>query len=100
MSNSITAEKLQERLKGKAKICLVDVRRKADYDRYPAMIEGAVWRDPEKIGEWGETLPTDSEVILYCVKGGQVSQSVAATLKLTHPDTTFLEGGLLGWESR
>ncbi len=100
MSNSITSEKLQEMFEGKAKICLVDVRRKADYDRSPAMIEGATWHDPEKVAEWGKTLPIDQKVILYCAKGGQVSQSVAATLQETHPDITFLEGGILGWESR
>lgn len=100
MSDSITAEKLQEILDGKAKVCLIDVRRKADYDRSPAMIGGAIWQDPEKVAEWGKTLPSDREVILYCVKGGQVSQTVADTLKETHSAIKFLEGGILGWEGQ
>jgi len=46
MSDSITAEKLQEILDGKAKVCLIDVRRKADYDRSPAMIGGGDMAGP------------------------------------------------------
>lgn len=57
MSDSITAEKLQEILAGKAKVCLIDVRRKSDYDRSPAMIEGAIWQDPEKVAEWKKHSP-------------------------------------------
>jgi hypothetical protein len=34
---------------------------------------GAEWRDPEKVDEWIKELPADKEVVLYCVRGGTVS---------------------------
>ncbi|MCP4338230.1 MAG: hypothetical protein GY799_04935 [Desulfobulbaceae bacterium] len=40
----------------------------------------------------------DQEVIVYCVKGGSVSQSVADALGKNHPGVHFLEGGILKWQ--
>lgn len=96
MSMSIASAELKAKL-SKDKVCLLDVRRKADYEKSPAMIEGAVWRDPEKVEEWSKVLPKDQELVVYCVKGGSVSQSVAAALQESHPGVKFLEGGILGW---
>lgn len=98
MNESISAEQLREMLDEQAEVCLIDVRRKADYDRSPTMIAGAVWHDPDEVADWGMNLPADREAIVYCVKGGQVSQSVAGALKKTHPRTRFLAGGILGWQ--
>ena len=100
MSNSISVENLQKMIEEQEQICLLDVRKKADYERSPAMVEGAAWCDPEKVVEWRDTLPMDRKIVVYCVKGGQVSQSVANTLAQTHPEISFLEGGILGWEER
>jgi rhodanese-related sulfurtransferase len=96
MSTSIASAELKAKL-SKDKVCLLDVRRKADYEKSPAMIESAVWRDPEQVEEWGKLLPRDRDLVVYCVKGGSVSQSVAAALQESHPGVRFLEGGILGW---
>lgn len=96
MSTSIAAAELKNKLSQKT-VCLLDVRRKADFEKSPETIEGAVWHDPENVVEWGKTLPKDQELVVYCVKGGSVSQSVADALQESHPDVKFLEGGILGW---
>ncbi len=96
MSTSIAAAELKNKLSQK-KVCLLDVRRKADFEKSPETIEGAVWHDPENVVEWGKTLPKDQELVVYCVKGGSVSQLVADALQESHPDVKFLEGGILGW---
>jgi len=98
MSTSIASVELKDKLTQKKRVCLIDVRRKADFDRSPETIEGAVWQDPEKIHEWSKTLPKDQELVVYCVKGGSVSQSVADSLQENHPGVKFLEGGILGWQ--
>jgi rhodanese-related sulfurtransferase len=96
MSTSIAATELKNKLSQK-KVCLLDVRRKADFEKSPKTIEGAVWHDPEKMAEWSKALPKDQELVVYCVKGGSVSQSVADALQESHPEVKFLEGGILGW---
>jgi rhodanese-related sulfurtransferase len=98
MIASITSAELKNKLSERKKVCVLDVRRKVDYEKMPATIAGAVWYDPEKIEEWGKALPKNQELVVYCVRGGSVSQSVATTLQECHPGVRFLEGGILGWQ--
>lgn len=98
MAKSISPENLQEVLDQNQEITLIDVRRKTDYDASPQKIRKADWRDPEKIGEWINTVPKDQEVVVYCVKGGSVSQSIADQLKNKNYNVKFLEGGIKVWK--
>lgn len=98
MSTAITATELKATLAKNSNIHVIDVRRKADFDKSPKTIAGAVWQDPENVAEWSKTLPKDQEVVVYCVRGGSVSQGVATALKASHPKVQFLEGGIVGWE--
>jgi rhodanese-related sulfurtransferase len=97
MTTAITSTDLKDSLTANNDICVIDVRRKADFEKSPVTIAGAVWHDPEKVEEWSKTLPGNQEVVVYCVKGGSVSQSVAGSLQKSHPNVRFLEGGILGW---
>jgi len=76
---------------------LLDVRRKADYEQAPQVLPCATWRDPEKIGTWIQSLPLNSVVVTYCVKGGPVSQSTVDRLRTEGFNAFFLEGGLKAW---
>jgi len=76
---------------------LLDVRRKADYEATPQKITGAVWRDPENIDRWVKDLPSDRPVVLYCVKGGPVSQSSVERLRREGLNAVWVEGGLKAW---
>lgn len=98
MATAITISELRSRIDEGTKPCVIDVRRKADYEKSPEMIAEARWKDPEKVAEWGAKLPPGQEVIVYCVKGGPVSQSVADALEENHPGARFLEGGILKWQ--
>jgi len=98
MTTSITSAELKDTLTAKNNVCVIDVRRKADFEISPETIAGAVWHDPEKVEEWSKTLPSNQELVVYCVKGGSVSQSVADTLQKSRSNVRFLEGGILGWQ--
>jgi rhodanese-related sulfurtransferase len=97
MANPITAEELKNLLASDQKAAVFDVRRKSDYEAAPKKIGSAVWLDPEKADEWKDEIPRDRPVVVYCVKGGSVSQSVADRLQQSHPDVRFLEGGIKAW---
>jgi rhodanese-related sulfurtransferase len=98
MAKSISPEDLQELLDQNQEITLIDVRRKTDYDTSPQKIRKAHWRDPEKIAEWMNTVPKNRDAVVYCVKGGSVSQSVADQLKNKNYNVKFLEGGMKAWK--
>lgn len=76
---------------------LLDVRRKADYEQAPQMLPGATWRDPQKIDTWIQSLPLNSVVVNYCVKGGPVNQSTMDRLQKGGFNAFFLEDGLKAW---
>ena len=97
MTHAIDIKDLKKLFENKEPMTLLDVRRKADYQANPNTIKGAVWRDPEKIDDWVKDLPVGKRAVVYCVKGGSVSQSVTDRLRGEKFDAVFLEGGLKHW---
>lgn len=96
MTHAIDIKELRKLLEDES-VTLLDVRRRADYQADPNTIKGALWRDPEKIGDWAGRLPANQRTVVYCVKGGSVSRSVADRLRGEGLDAVFLEGGLKNW---
>lgn len=80
-------------------VTLLDVRRKADYEDSDAKLPDARWLDPEQLLEWSRSLPKDQDVVLYCVRGGAVSNSVVDTLRSQGVKARFIEGGIEAWKA-
>ena len=97
MAESISPHKLQQLLEEGRKIHVLDVRRKSDYTAAPQKIETASWVDPEKVNEWVDSIPQDRDIVVYCVKGGAVSQSIADDLHNRRYPVKFLDGGIKAW---
>ncbi len=97
MASSISADQLETDLES-GSVLLIDVRRQADYEADPGRIRSAARRDPAAVERWAAELPTDRPVVVYCVKGGQVSQSVADALSRAGARAAFLEGGVKAWK--
>ena len=95
MERSIKPQDLKVQL---STVTLIDVRRKADLDADASRLPGATWHDPEQIEIWAAQLPTDKEVVLYCVRGGSVSNSVLDNLRAKGVTARFIEGGIVGWK--
>jgi rhodanese-related sulfurtransferase len=96
MDRSIKPETLKYELAGKY---LLDVRRADDLAASSEQLAGANWKDPTRIGEWADTLPKDQDIVLYCVRGGGVSNSVVDTLQAKGLKARFIEGGMEGWKA-
>jgi rhodanese-related sulfurtransferase len=97
MADSISVPELSAYLVNHRNMMLIDVRRKSDFEQAPQKIAGARWHDPEAIADWIGSVPKDQDVVVYCVKGGSVSQSVTAHLKQKACRVKFLEGGIKAW---
>jgi rhodanese-related sulfurtransferase len=78
-------------------VTLLDVRRPADREATPAMIPGAVWRDPAAVDTWADGLPGGACTVIYCARGGSVSQSVSKQLRAKGLAVAYLHGGLQAW---
>ena len=99
MERTITPDALKTLLEGKAPPVLLDVRRADDLAKEPAAVPGATWHDPAAIAAWSPGLDPDSEIVLYCVRGGSVSNSVLDTLLAQGLKARYIEGGLEGWKA-
>jgi rhodanese-related sulfurtransferase len=78
---------------------VLDVRREADYTASNEAIPGAFWKDPEKIDAWIGALPKTQDVVIYCVRGGSVSNSVVDRLHAEGIKARFIEGGIEGYKT-
>lgn len=92
MQRSITPEEFSNLKTGAAAI--LDIRRADDYSASSDTVAGADWKDPAAIDEWIGSIPADGQVIIYCVRGGGVSNSVVDRLQAAGINACFIEGGI------
>ena len=78
---------------------LVDVRRAGAFEQADALIEGAEWRDPGQVDAWASQLPSDKDVVVYCVYGHEVGRATAMKLRSAGINARFLRGGFDGWKA-
>ena len=75
---------------------ILDIRREDDYTSSNDIIPGATWKDPSRVAEWIDSIATDKLVVIYCVRGGGVSNSVLDSLHAGGINAQFIEGGIEG----
>lgn len=75
---------------------ILDVRRDNDYEASEEIISKSNWQDPSKMDDWVGSIPKDKQVIIYCVFGGGVSNSVVDRLQAEGINAQFIEGGIEG----
>ncbi len=86
-----------DELKGRpSAYTVIDVRRKTDYDR--KTILNAEWYNPDEVTQWAKDLPADKEVVLYCARGGSVSNKILDSLLAVNIKARYIEGGIEGWK--
>lgn len=76
-----------------------DVRREADYAASGEIIPGALWKNPDKIDAWIEAVPRTLDVVVYCVRGGEVSNAVVDRLHAAGVKARYIEGGLEAYKA-
>lgn len=96
MNRSIKPEQLKNEIAGKF---ILDVRRETDRAASSEQLAHAQWKNPEQISVWADQLPKDKDIVLYCVRGGSVSNSVVDTLQAKGLKACFIEGGIEGWKA-
>jgi rhodanese-related sulfurtransferase len=98
MSRTIIPNDLKP-LVDKQAVTVLDVRRQNDFDADNVKLPGAQWKNPEQLAEWSKTLPKDKEIVVYCVRGGSVSNSVLDQLLGQGHKARFIEGGIEAWKA-
>ena len=95
---SISPEEVRALLDAGA-VHVVDVRPAHYATRSHEIVDGAVWRDPERVDEWIGELPTDKPVVTFCVYGFHVGCETADTLRKAGIDARYMAGGHFAWKA-
>jgi len=98
VNKTITPAELRSRIESGESITLLDLRKQEDFEAAPVLIPGAVKLDPAKVAEWEGTMPPDGNVVIYCARGGSISQSVQQRFSNRGMDVPYVEGGYEAWK--
>ncbi len=78
---------------------IVDARPRHYISRTGDIIDGATWRDPDRVQEWAGELSTSEPVIVFCVYGFHVGCKTAVALREAGFDAKYMKGGHSGWRA-
>lgn len=96
---SITPEEVQEMLNSGRRVQIIDTRPRHYSTRAQDIVEGAVWRDPERVEDWIGTLSKDEPVVTFCVYGFHIGCQSAAALRKAGFDARYMAGGHYAWKA-
>ncbi len=77
---------------------LLDVRRDAAFDADDRLIAGAL-RPPADLVEFAGRMAQGRQVVVYCVRGHEVSQDAASALRASGLAALYLVGGIEAWKA-
>jgi Fe-Mn family superoxide dismutase len=96
---SISVEEVRAMMTSGTPVQIVDTRPKHYTTRAQDIMEGAVWRDPERLDEWIGTLSKTEPVVTFCVYGFHIGCQTASTLRKAGFDARYMAGGHAGWKA-
>ncbi len=96
---SVTVEQVAAMLKAGTPVQIIDARPRHYTTKSQDIMEGAVWRDPERLDEWIGELSKTEPVVTYCVYGFHVGCETAITLRNAGFDARYMAGGHYAWKA-
>jgi len=96
---AISVEEVRAMIEGGAPVQVIDARPRHFTTRSHEIMEGAVWRDPERIDEWIGEISKEQPVVTYCVYGFHVGCQTAITLRKAGFDARYMAGGHYAWKA-
>jgi Fe-Mn family superoxide dismutase len=96
---SITIDEVKAMLQSGEPVQVIDARPRHYSSRSPDIIDGAVWRDPERIDDWIGELSKEAPVVTFCVYGFHIGCQTAATLRKAGFDARYMAGGHYAWKA-
>ena len=96
---AVTVEDVQAMLKSGQRVQVIDARPRHYITKASEIMEGAVWRDPERMDDWVGELNKDEPVVTFCVYGFHIGCQTATALREKGFDAKYMAGGHFGWKA-
>ena len=77
----------------------IDARPWPAVSRAPEIMQGATWRDPERVQEWVGALSKSDPIVVFCAYGFHVGCKTAIALRDLGFDAKFMTGGHSAWKA-
>ncbi len=95
----IAVEEVKAMLDTGKPVQFIDARPRHFVSRTQDIIEGATWRDPDRVEEWAGELSKSAPVVTYCAYGFHVGCKTAIALREAGFDAKFMKGGHSAWRA-
>lgn len=96
---AISVEEVTEMLAAGTPVQIIDARPRHYSTKAQDIMEGAVWRDPERVDEWIGELSKTEPVVTFCVYGFHIGCETAITLRKAGFDARYIAGGHYAWKA-
>ena len=96
---AITVEEVAAMLEAGTPVQIIDARPRHYTTKAGDIMEGAVWRDPERVNEWIGELSKTEPVVTFCVYGFHIGCETAITLRKAGFDARYMLGGHYAWKA-
>jgi Fe-Mn family superoxide dismutase len=96
---SVSVEEVQALLETGQPVQFIDARPRYCVSRAQDLIEGATWRDPDRVQDWAGALSKAEPVVVYCAYGFHVGCKMAIALREAGFDAKYMQGGHSAWRA-
>jgi len=96
---SVGVEEVKAMLDAGEPVQVVDARPRACVSWTQEVMQGAIWRDPERVPEWAGELSKSDPVVVFCAYGFHVGCKTAIKLRDLGFDAKFMQGGHSAWKA-
>jgi Fe-Mn family superoxide dismutase len=96
---AVSVEEVKAMLDAGKPVQFIDARPSHYVSRTQDIIDGAVWRDPERVQEWAGELSKTDPVVVFCAYGFHVGCKTGIALREAGFDAKYMKGGHSGWKA-
>ncbi|HEY3077499.1 MAG TPA: Fe-Mn family superoxide dismutase, partial [Burkholderiales bacterium] len=95
----VAVEEVKAMLEAGKPVQFIDARPAQHAARRQDSVEGAMWRDPERVQEWAQELSKSDPVVVFCVYGFHVGCKTTIALRDAGFDARYMRGGHAAWKA-
>jgi Fe-Mn family superoxide dismutase len=95
----VSVEQVKTMLDAGKPVQVIDARPRHTASRQLEMMQGAMWRDPDRVQEWAGELSKSEPVVVFCVYGFHVGCKTAIALRDLGFDAKYMTGGHSAWKA-
>jgi Fe-Mn family superoxide dismutase len=96
---AVAVEDVKAMLDAGEPVQVIDARPRSSISRQQDIMEGAVWRDPDRVSDWMGKLSKTDPVVVFCAYGFHFGCRTAIALREAGFDAKYMKGGHSAWKA-